>query len=200
MTTPHDPRTTDLLRQALAESGERITLEQFLASLGERSYGFLFLLLALPNFIPIPVGIGGLMGLLIILIGGQLLCGMQRPWLPRRVREHAFERKTVERFLARMTPVFSRLERICAPRLENLTKPPFSRLTGLLLVVIGILLSLPIPFTNYPFGLIVLLYAVALIERDGALLIVVWVATLGIAIACVSFTDVVVAKMHHWIG
>jgi hypothetical protein len=200
MNTPHELRTTDLLRKALAENGERITLEQFLAPLGERSYGFLFLLLALPNFIPIPLGIGGIMGLLIILIGGQLLFGLRNPWLPRRVRERAFERKTVERFIARMTPLFSRLERLCAPRMEKLTNPPFSRLTGLLLVVVGILLSLPIPFTNYVFGLVVLLYAVALIERDGALLAIVWVATLGIAIACGTLTDVVVAKMHHWIG
>ena len=200
MNTPHDPRTTALLRQALAENGERISLEQFLAPLGERSYGFLFLLLALPNFIPIPVGIGGIMGLLIILIGGQLLFGLRNPWLPRRVREHAFERRTVERFLGRMTPLFSWLEKVCAPRLEKLTKPPFSRFTGLLLVVVGILLSLPIPFTNYPFGLIVLFYAVALIERDGALLLIVWTASIGIAIACVSLTDVIVARLHHLIG
>lgn len=185
MTHPHEPRTTDLLRQALAANGERITLEQFLAPLGERSYGFLLLLLALPNFIPVPVG--GVMGLFIVLAGLQLLCGFTRPWLPRRAREHAFARSAVEHFLARMTPLFARLERVCSPRLEQLTRRPFALLTGLLLILVGVLLSLPIPFTNYLFGLIVLLYAVALIERDGALLLGLWLATLAVAAVAIGF-------------
>ena len=36
--------------------------------------------------------------------------------------------------------------------------------------MLGILLCLPIPLTNYPFGLILLAYSFALIERDGALM------------------------------
>ncbi|HOV58011.1 MAG TPA: exopolysaccharide biosynthesis protein [Rhodanobacteraceae bacterium] len=193
MTHPHEPRTTDLLRQALAANGERITLEQFLAPLGERSYGFLLLLLALPNFIPLPLG--GVMGLLIVLVGLQMLLGLPRPWLPRRAREHAFARSSVEHFLARMTPLFVRLERVCSPRLEQLTRRPFALLTGALLVLVGLLLSLPIPFTNYLFGLIVLLFAVALVERDGALLLGLWIVALVVAVAAVHLGG---AALEWW--
>jgi hypothetical protein len=45
-----------------------------------------------------------------------------------------------------------------------------------LLVLLGALLSLPIPFTNYLFGALLLLFALALLERDGALMAVAWVA------------------------
>ena len=38
------------------------------------------------------------------------------------------------------------------------------------------LLALPIPFTNYVFGFLLLLFAFALLERDGALLLVAWIA------------------------
>ena len=48
--------------------------------------------------------------------------------------------------------------------------------TGLLLVLLGLLLALPIPFTNYLFGGLLLLFALALLERDGALMIVAWIA------------------------
>jgi hypothetical protein len=197
MRAPHDPRTTDLLRQALAQNGERVTLEQFLSSLGERGYGFMLLLLALPNFIPIPLGIGAVMGLLIALVGIQMLIGMPRPWMPRRVREHAFERRTVERFVERMAPLFARLERLSRPRWEFLTRAPYSRLSGLALVVIGVLLSLPIPFTNYPFGLVVLVFAVALIERDGVLLSVVWLATVVAAALCVSLGGKAIGNLQR---
>lgn len=192
----HDPRTTDLLRQALADNGERISLEQFLAPLLERTYGFLLLLLALPNFIPLPVG--GVMGPLIVLVGAQLLWGLPRPWLPRRARMHAFSRESVEHFLARMTPLFSRVERLCKPRLEQFTRKPLERISGLLLILIGILLALPIPFTNYLFGLTVLLFAVALIERDGALLLVMWTVCIVLIVASLVLSDVAFELVRRW--
>ena len=40
------------------------------------------------------------------------------------------------------------------------------------------LLALPLPATNYVFGLILLAYAIALIERDGRLMAIAWVAGL----------------------
>jgi hypothetical protein len=52
--------------------------------------------------------------------------------------------------------------------------------TGLLLLVLGGMLSLPIPLTNYPFGLLILGFAFALIERDGALLVILWAIALAL--------------------
>jgi hypothetical protein len=37
-------------------------------------------------------------------------------------------------------------------------------------VLLGLLLALPIPLTNYPFGLIILAFSLGYIERDGILL------------------------------
>ena len=48
--------------------------------------------------------------------------------------------------------------------------------TGLLLVLLGLLLSLPIPFTNYLFAGLLMLFALALLERDGVLMLVAWIA------------------------
>ena len=52
--------------------------------------------------------------------------------------------------------------------------------------LLGILLALPIPFTNAVFASVLLVYALALLERDGALMLVAWalglatVATVGV--------------------
>ena len=51
--------------------------------------------------------------------------------------------------------------------------------SGLLLVLLGLLLSLPIPFTNYVFGVLLMLFALALLERDGWLMLVAWAAGLA---------------------
>jgi hypothetical protein len=71
--------------------------------------------------------------------------------------------------------------------------------TGAQLVLLGVLLALPIPLTNYPFGLLLVLYALALVERDGLLQLVAW--TLGLATLTASVflsTEVVDLLARLW--
>lgn len=201
MTRPHDPRTTELFQQALDQNtGDTISLEQFIAPLETRAYGFLVVLLSLPNFIPIPMGVGGVCGTSLVLIGAQMLWGMPRPWLPRFARQHGFPRHSVEAFVARMNPMFARLERVCRPRWEQITRKPYSHFSGLMLILLGILLALPIPFTNYPFGILILAFGVALIERDGVLLALVWGATIVSTAMVGSLSSAMVSLVKHFFG
>ncbi|TDR48502.1 hypothetical protein DFR29_101122 [Tahibacter aquaticus] len=201
MTVPHDPRTTELFQQALEQNtGETISLEQFIAPLETRAFGFLIVLLSLPNFIPIPMGVGGVCGTLLVVIGAQLLWGMPRPWLPRFARQHGFGRSSVEAFVHRMTPMFARLEKFSRPRWEQLTHMPYSRFSGFILILLGVLLALPIPFTNYPFGVLILMFGVALVERDGGLLAVCWVLTLISSASVASLSKAMVTLVKHFFG
>ncbi len=43
-------------------------------------------------------------------------------------------------------------------------------------MLLGVLLALPIPFTNYVFGVLLLLFVFALLERDGVMMLVAWAA------------------------
>jgi hypothetical protein len=186
-------RTTELLADVLASArGEEIALGDVLDPIGERAFGFVILLLALPNFIPVPIGVGGPIGVFVAIAGFQMACGLARPWLPSRLRARSVRRGTIERFVARLTPVLRWIERLSRPRLETLTRQPVHRITGLLLVLIGVALALPIPFTNYLFGILLVVYAVALIERDGIALIVAWLASIGIAIALLTLSQAAV--------
>ena len=191
-------RTAELLTRALeSQRGEKITIGEFLDPLGERAFGFLLLILAIPNFIPVPIGVGGVMGVLVIYVGAQMLLGFEHPWLLRSMREHGMARSRVERFVTRLAPLLRWLEHVCRPRLEALTRAPGRRITGLLLVATGILLALPIPFTNYVFGVLLVLYAVALIERDGAALIVAWLASVAAAIALLTLSGAAIEAVRR---
>src|SRR3546814_20373156 len=76
-----------------------------------------------------------------------------------------------------LSPWLGRLERLVKPRLSLLLDHRVAgMLSGLLLVLLGLLLALPIPFTNYIFGSLLLLFALALLERDGDLMNVAWIA------------------------
>ena len=178
-------------RETLAEAGTRALLDAFavgdpdevlqlgdvFAGLGKRSFGMLLFVSTLPAFIPIP-GVGGaISGPLVILVGMQLMLGLRTPWLPRFIARHGPHRHAMVRFRDRLSPWLARLERVIRPRASAvLDYRPASVVTGGLLVLLGLLLSLPIPFTNFLFGALLLLFALALLERDGKLMVLAWVA------------------------
>jgi hypothetical protein len=198
--TTHEAReekTTALLRAALlATHGERISVEALLEPLQRRAFGFLLLLLAIPNFIPVPLGIGGIMGMLVIALGLEMLVGLEHPWIPGFLRRRTMSRDGLLRFLDRAEPITRRLETVCKPRLQRLTRRPFTFVSGAIMILIGILLALPIPFTNYVFGGMLIAFAFALVERDGALLVGVWTATLVIVIASATFSRALIGLVR----
>lgn len=179
MTREDNHTTTVALLDGFAngDPDDVLRLGDLLKDFGPAAFGMLLFLGVLPAFIPVP-GVGGAVGgPLVILVGVQLLLGMRKLWLPGFLSRRGPHRSAMMRFRQRMAPWLRRLEKLVRPRmtafLDNRIALSF---TGLLLVLLGVLLALPIPFTNYVFGFLLLLFAFALLERDGALLLVAWIA------------------------
>ena len=172
---PHEAGTRALLdAYAIGDPDEILRLGDLVGGLGRRAFGMLLFIATLPAFIPIPIG-GAISGPLVVLIGAQLVGGMRRPWLPKFIGNRGPHRHALARFDRRISPMLARLEKLVSPRLPVLLDHrAASMFTGLLLVLLGLLLSLPIPLTNYLFGGLLLLFAFALLERDGALMAVAW--------------------------
>ena len=165
---------------AQGEPTEQLTLGQLLQGLQQSAFGVFLFVAILPSFIPIP-GVGGAVsGPLILLMASQMLIGLRKPWLPGFIARRGPRRATMHKFLDKMSGPLRRMDKLLKPRLPVVLAPlPARMFTGLLLILLGILLSLPIPFTNYLFGFQLLLFALALIERDGLLMLLNWVG--GIA-------------------
>ena len=164
---------------------DHLRLGDLLSGLRHTAFGMLLFVGILPAFLPIPGVAGAISGPLVALIGAQLLLGMRKPWLPAFLARRGPYRKSMARFRDLMSRWLGWVEKLVRPRMEGvLDNPLASAFTGLLLVLLGVLLALPIPFTNYLFGVLLLLFVFALLERDGALMLVAWVA--GV-IAVVSF-------------
>ena len=152
-----------------------LTLGAVLDRFRARAFGIFLLLSVLPAFVPLPMGAGAVSGPLVSLAGLQLLVLMAHPWVPGFLSRRPLSREGVAKFRDRTSGLLRRLEKLSRPRTEWVIDHPAARMfTGLLLVLLGFLLALPIPATNYPFGLILLAYAIALIERDGRLMLVAW--------------------------
>jgi hypothetical protein len=154
---------------------ELLTFDLLLDRFRQRTYGLFIILLLLPIFLPLPLGFGGICGPLIALIGVQLMLQFTHPWMPAFIQRRGVSRASLVKFRDRFDKWLGRLERWSRPRWETLIDHPGWRtFSGLLIVLLALLLALPVPLTNYPFGLILMLYAFALIERDGKLMLIAW--------------------------
>lgn len=187
------------LLDALAEGehGHAFTFGALLDHFRARAYGVFLLVSVLPAFVPLPIGAGAISGPLVSLFGLQLMVLMAHPWIPGFLARRSLSREGVARFRDRVSGLLRRLEKLSRPRNEALVDHPAARVfTGLLLVVLGLLLSLPLPATNYPFGLVLLVYAIALIERDGRLMAVAWALGVAEIVVVALFSG----QIAGWIG
>jgi hypothetical protein len=179
---------------------DQIRFRDVFAGLEERAFGMLLFVATLPAFIPVPIG-GVISGPLAVLIGAQLLIGLHRPWLPRFIAERGLHRSAMIRFEHRLSPWLSRLERLVKPRWTALLDHRLANFfSGLLLVLLGLLLSLPIPLTNYLFAALLLLFALALLERDGALMSVAWVAGVTAIVVFGVLSGNLASLVMEWIN
>ena len=186
---------------ATGDPEDSLTLQDILAGLSRQVFGMLLFVATLPAFIPIP-GVGGAIGgPLTVLVGVHLLVGMRKLWLPRFIARRGPRRASLQAFDRMLGPWLGRLERLVKPRMTGLIeRRAASMFTGLLLVLLGILLALPIPFTNYLFGVMLLAFALALLERDGLLMLLCWIAGV-IAIAVFGIASgALAAAAAQWLG
>lgn len=203
---PRDGARTLGTRELLAalatgDPEDSLTLQDILAGLSRQVFGMLLFVATLPAFIPIP-GVGGAIGgPLTVLVGVHLLVGMRKLWLPGFIARRGPRRASLQAFQRMLGPWLGRLERLVKPRMTGLIeRRAASMFTGLLLVLLGILLALPIPFTNYLFGVMLLAFALALLERDGLLMLLCWIAGV-IAIAVFGIASgALAAAAAQWLG
>jgi len=183
-------RTSDVLLAMVEEgSSERISVGDLVDRMADRAFGFLILLLALPNCVPSPPGLSTITGLPIIVFALQIAIGGHRPWLPRFLRDRTFKREDLKRLLTRVLPYIRRFERISRPRLTGLLQGPAERILGMILFVLSIIMALPIPLGNLFPSVAIAIIAIALLEQDGIALLIGYAA--GGAAASIAFAVLV---------
>jgi len=199
--TPVSGIRTLLGRLTQGTPDEILPLDTLLRGLGRQSFGMLLFIATIPAFVPIP-GVGGAVGgPLVLLIGVQLLLGLRRPWLPRVLAIHGPKRATLCKLERAISRWMQRLERLIRPRLPLLLDHWLTGMfTGLQLVILAVLLALPIPFTNVLFGLILLLYALSMLERDGVLMLAAWATGLTAILIFGILSGALLAALTQWTG
>lgn len=180
---PH-PKLSNVLRELDGDGKEQTSLNDLVASLGNRSFVPLLIIFSLPNLFFFVPGASVITGPPLIFVAVQLVLGRPSVWLPKVLGERSIEKQAFGRIVARALPWIERVERLARPRYWRVSRRAAELIVGIACLVMAIFMFLPIPFANTLPALSVIMLALSLGERDGLWLIG------GFIVSLVSFTVV----------
>jgi hypothetical protein len=172
-----EPRLSELFARTLdANQDGVVVLGEVLDRAGDRGYGFLLILLAIPAFIPVlPPGTSGVLGALMTLVALQMLIGLRQPWFPRRWRQKILAPRTVQALQTRGVALLRKIEKVSHPRGRRFTRNGLIlRLSAIIVIGLALVLSSPMPFMNTLPALGVLLIGIGLANHDIYFLAAGW--------------------------
>lgn len=181
---PAGGETRRALRRLIVatETIERPTVGEMVDVLGRSGHGLVLILLAVPSFIPVPgLPTGLVFGVALMLVAVQMIRGQETVALPDWIRKQALPRSALVKTIETMDSWMSRLERLLRPRLHALTQGAALSIVGLLILIMGITLLLPVPFGNQGPAFAVMVFAFGIMEKDGAAIIA------GAVLAAIGF-------------
>ena len=166
------PLSSDLQKLLDHLDGNSLTIGDLEQALRWRGFAILILLMAIPFcIIPVP-GLSTPFGIAIFLMGGRIACG-RKPWLPGFIFKIEIPHPRLERLLKAGVGVVRRLEKVVKPRMHFIQNwPGMMHLIGVSIASGGLLLMLPLPFSNWLPAWAILFLTTGMMEKDGLLVLV----------------------------
>ena len=173
---------------------DRVRLGDLIHQLGPSGFGLALIALALPAMIPIPGPFGMVTGCCLMLIACQMLIGRRRLALPRFLADRHVTADGVKAVILRALPWVRRFEAIVREgRWQSLTGRSSHMLVGMPVLLLALVLALPIPFGNLGPVISLLAIGLALVARDGVVLMI----GLVLSLATFAWTAVLILAGAH---
>ena len=150
---------------------DKVTLNEILEIAGERTFGFLFVLLSLPSALPIPApGYSFPFGVVMLLLAAQLVTGREQPWLPETFRKRGFDRTQVQTIIRKGIPWLRRIETVTKPRLTPVCTSRVGRVViGIAIALMSLSMMIILPLTNTLPAIGIFVVGFGLLDDDGAI-------------------------------
>ena len=178
------PTSSQLARMLDHAPGERVSVAWLMKQLGRRSLGLTLLVMAVVGCVP---GLSTVVGVLVAWPAVQMMLGYDQAVLPRLVARREVRVERLAKIIRMAVPWLAWLERLFRPRWP----PPFhttKRLTGFMMLLLGLSMLSPVPFSHLVPALAIMLLAVAYLEEDGVSLLL----ALGAALVSLAITGATV--------
>jgi hypothetical protein len=193
----HEHQSASAVLRAVIDNakGEVISIGEIIEAFGERAFGFVLILFSLPNCVPAPPGIAGIVGTPVLIFGIQMMLGHKRPWLPGFILRRTVSVEKFKRLIDIAEPKLQKLESYCKPRVPQLFGPFGDRMVGLFAFLVALSVLIPFPGTNFPPSIALVIASIAVMEEDGYLLILGYL----IGLAGLAYTVTVIGASYHLI-
>lgn len=174
----------DELEEAAADE-EKVTLGDLLDDLGRRSYAPFFILPPLIEFSPlggIP-GVPSALAATIALFAVQIVVGKDHLWMPSFVQDRRIKGETLCKAVEKVRGVARWLDQHTGERLTGLTTPMAQRAAGVatLLLCCAVPPLELVPFASSAPMAAIALFGLAILARDGVLMLLGLLGTAGVA-------------------
>lgn len=153
--------------------GQDCTIGDLVELHGDRGFGLLLLILALPAALPIPApGYATPFGVLMVVLGFQMLRGRPTPWVPAFAAKRTISYKMLSFSVRNGRLPLRVVELLVRPRLSAMARNRrFLAGVGLTIMLMSAFMSLPIPLTNTAPSFVIFVLAAGILEEDGLLLL-----------------------------
>ena len=188
MTQDNDITNLEQMLDRIAQSADgeqKVSLGGIVEAVGSRSFGPLLLMAGVIIFSPLS-GMPGMpttMGLLVLLIAGQLLFRKEHFWLPRWLLQRSIGRDKLVKGIRWLRRPARFVDRWLRPRLPAFIHGVSIYLIAMVCVVIAALMPMMefVPLSVHGAGLALTAFGLSMIARDGLL------ALLAFAVTSVTF-------------
>src|SRR5580692_1284279 len=158
-----------------AEAEAAVSIGWLMEQLGGRSFGFALLVMRVLGLLP---GISTVAARMVVWLAVQMRLGQEAAVLPRLVARRSIAVERLARLIGIVAPWLAWVERLVQPRWPLLFQTT-ERLTGIMMLLLGLSMLLPVPFSQIVPAPVIMLLALAYLEEDGIALLVALIAALA---------------------
>lgn len=183
----------DLLNRIreISQKEENTSVGDIIEMAGERSYGPLLLIAGLATLAPIIGDIPGMptiLGAIVFLFSAQLLFGKKHFWLPKFLLNRSVSNKKLKKGLQWLESPAKFIDRLLKPRFRVLVRDTAVYVIAFMCLMIASVMPIMefVPFSANAAGAALTVFGLALIARDGLLLLLALLLTATIAVIIIS--------------
>lgn len=178
------------IAQNKALNDKSLTLQRLVQLLGKRAFGVALLFFALPSALPLSIipGVSFIFSLPIMIFSLQMILGKNTLWLPKVIAGYTIECEKLVKIILMTVPYLRKVERFLHPRLLIMTSRVFGIINGIAIFCLALLLILPIPLSNFIFAILIVIFSLGLVEKDGIFILVGYIGTICYVTFVYAFT------------
>jgi hypothetical protein len=172
--------------QGISQKDKDVSVGEIIEMVGDRSYGPLLLISGLITLAPIIGDIPGvptILGAIVFLFSVQLLFGREHFWLPKFLLDRSVSGEKMNKGIEWLQKPASWIDKLLKPRLRLLVKDTAVYIIAFMCLMIASVMPIMelVPFSANAAGAALTVFGLALIARDGLLLIIALLLTGAIA-------------------